>query len=66
MKNLLCCFLLLFCSLLLQAKEIELYVSTTGNDSYLGSVQKPFKTIEKAIASASVIKSPVTLETNLY
>ena len=55
MKSLLCSFLLLFCSLLLQAKEIELYVSTTGNDSYLGSVQKPFKTIEKAIASASVI-----------
>jgi hypothetical protein len=57
MKSFLCLFLLALNSFLLQAQEIHLYVAPTGKDSYLGTLQKPFKTIDKAIASASIIQA---------
>lgn len=38
------------------AAQVSLYVATTGNDTNTGSFEKPFKTLEKAIAQAQQAK----------
>lgn len=57
MKLHLLILLILFSSNIIIKAEIVLFVSPFGNDSHIGSLEKPFKSLERALLEAKTLKS---------